>query len=283
MDGLRCSVASSEAHEPLAGTATDSIDRWILLEVNDPWAPEAIETEVFSQSVKAKLAKWGEEPRTRLQLVRRPGRVGKRRELIVVSSVAGKAQTSKAELEAYDDLVNLELSELPIAPAAPLWLVCVHGRRDRCCALHGSAVFRAMQSAGVEAWQTSHLGGHRFAACVLSLPEGFMYGRLRAEHVPALVAAHRARKLEIGFLRGRCSYDRPTQAAEIFLRKRLGTTDMDRLAWVGTSRESDATWRATFRVDEGEHAVLVTRERTSTRRPASCGAEPEPISKLVEK
>jgi hypothetical protein len=32
-----CSVASLEANESLAGTAVESVDRWLLLEVTDAW------------------------------------------------------------------------------------------------------------------------------------------------------------------------------------------------------------------------------------------------------
>lgn len=280
---LECSVASLEAAERLAGTATDSVDRWILLEVTDPWAPEALDTEALSEAVRSRLAQWLQAPRSRLQLIRRPGRAGKRRRLMVVSSAGNRSEAVMLELDRYDDLLDVDVAALPAQAAEPFWLVCVHGRRDRCCASHGGAVFRAIQACGAEVWQTSHLGGHRFAACVLSLPDGFMYGRVRAENAPDLVAAHANGKLgDLDLLRGRCGYDKPTQASEIILRKRLGLVDLADVQWLGTSLEGEATWGVRFRAGGEERSVRVRREQTDLMRPPSCGAEPEPVVQLVE-
>jgi hypothetical protein len=278
-----CSLASLEAGEPLLGTAADSVDRWILLEVSDPWAPEALETEALSAPVRSRLEQWLQAPRSRLQLVRRPGRAGKRRKLMVVSSQVDRYETATLELERYEDLLDVDPAALDAQAAQPLWLVCVHGRRDRCCASHGGAVFRAMQACGAEVWQTSHLGGHRFAACVLSLPEGFMYGRVRPEHAPGFMEAYGARELgELSLLRGRCAFDKPTQAAEVILRKRLHLVSLAGVDWLGTSPAGEATWEIRFRVHGAEQSVQVRREQTDVMRPASCGAEPEPVTQFLE-
>jgi len=278
-----CSVASLEAGESLAATAVESVDRWLLLEVTEPWAPKALETEALPASVRAKLADWQSAPRKRLQLIRRPGRSGKRPMIMQVHSGADRHQASKLELDRYEDLLELDLDALPAAPATPICLVCVHGHRDRCCALHGSAVFRAIQSEGVETWQSSHLGGHRFAACVLWLPDGLMYGRLRSEHAPAFVRARQAGQLgDMDFFRGRCAYDRPTQAAEIFLRGKVGEQDANALTFIASESEDESTWVTRFRTRSGEASVRVRLERTGIDAPASCGGDPEPVTRFVE-
>jgi hypothetical protein len=278
-----CSVASLEAGESLAGTAVDSVDRWLLLEVTDPWAPKALQTEALSEPVRARLTQWLETPRSRLQLIRRPGRPGKRPLFMVVSAAGDRQQASKLELDRYEDLLDVDLEALPALVRAPMCLVCVHGRRDRCCAQHGSAVFRAIQARGVDVWQTSHLGGHRFAACALWLPDGLMYGRLRAEHADAFVDARRAGEIgELDFFRGRSAYDRPTQAAEIFLRSRIGEQAAGAIDWLTTVPESESTWETQFRLASGDEAVRVRLEDTGVARPASCGGEPEPVTRFVE-
>jgi len=278
-----CSVASQDAGESLAGTAVESVDRWLLLEVTDPWAPKALQTEALPDPVRVRLADWLETPRSRLQLIRRPGPPGRRPRFMVVSSASSRRQVSKLELDRYEDLLDVDLDALPTEAATPMCLVCVHGRRDRCCALHGSAVFRAIQARGVDVWQTSHLGGHRFAACALWLPEGLMYGRLRAEHAEEFVAARGAGEIgQLDLFRGLCSYDRPTQAADIFLRKRLGEQAANAIQWQGTVPESDSTWEARFRLTTGDEAVRVRLEDTGVARPASCGGEPEAMTRFVE-
>jgi hypothetical protein len=202
---------------------------------------------------------------------------------MVFSSARDSQRVSKLELDRYEDLLDVDLGAVPDEMAVPMCLVCVHGRRDRCCALHGSAVFRALQARGVDAWQTSHLGGHRFAACALWLPDGLMYGRLRAEHADAFAAALRAGKIgELDRFRGRCAHDRPTQAAEIFLRRRLGEQTASALEWLTTVPETDSTWEARFRSASGEEVVRVRLEDTGATRPASCGGEPEPVTRFVE-
>jgi hypothetical protein len=283
MSVSECSVASQDAGESLAGTAVESVDRWLLLEVTDPWAPKALQTEALPDPVRARLTDWLETPRSRLQLIRRPGPPGKRPRFMVVSAASSRRQVSKLDLDRYEDLLDVDLDALPAEAAAPMCLVCVHGRRDRCCALHGSGVFRAIQARGVDVWQTSHLGGHRFAACALWLPEGLMYGRLRAEHAEDFVAARRAGEIgQLDLFRGRCSYNRPTQAADIFLRRRLGEQAADAIQWQATVPESESTWEARFRLESGDEAVRVRLEDTGVERPASCGGEPELMTRFVE-
>ena len=283
MSVSECSVASQDAGESLAGTAVESVDRWLLLEVTDPWAPKALQTEALPDPVRARLADWLETPRSRLQLIRRPGPPGKRPRFMVVSAASSRRQVSKLDLDRYEDLLDVDLDALPAETATPMCLVCVHGRRDRCCALHGSAVFRAIQARGVDVWQTSHLGGHRFAACALWLPEGLMYGRLRPEHAEDFVAARRAGEIgELDLFRGRCSYDCPTQAADIFLRRRLSEQAANAIQWQATEPESASAWEARFRLESGDEVVRVRLEDTGVERPASCGGEPELMTRFVE-
>jgi len=278
-----CSVASLEAGESLAGTAVESVDRWLLLEVTDPWAPKALQTEALPEPVRACLAEWLKTPRSRLQLIRRPGRSGKRPMFMLASSAAGRQTVSKLELDRYEDLLDVDLEALPTKTGAPMCLVCVHGRRDRCCALYGAALFRAVQTHGIDVWQTSHLGGHRFAACALWLPEGLMYGRLRSEHAAAFVAARQAGEIgTLDLFRGRCAYDRPTQAAEILLRSRLGNQTADAIEWLTTVAEPESIWEVRFRSASGGQVVRVQLEDTGVTRPASCGGDPEPVTRFVE-
>jgi hypothetical protein len=190
---------------------------------------------------------------------------------------------SKLELTRYEDLLDVDVDALPSDLSAPICLVCVHGRRDRCCGLLGSAAYRAIHACGIDVWQTSHLGGHRFAACALWLPDGLMYGRLRAEHADAFVAARRAGELgELDLFRGRCAHDRPTQAAEIFVRGRLGEQRADAIEWLSTEARPESTWEARFRTASGDEVVRVRLEDTGTARPVSCGGEAEAVTRFVE-
>lgn len=277
--GVSCSVASFSVDEPLAGTAVESVDHWFLLEVNDAWAPKPLDSEALSRPVRARLETWLETPRSRLQFIRRPGRNGRRSRFMVVSS---DGLAKQVELEALDDLASLDLDAIQSAPIDSLVLVCVHGRRDRCCAQHGSAVYRSLQSRIESLWQTSHLGGHRFAACVLSLPDGLMHGRLRPEHADDYVSALHAGEVgDLELFRGRTSYDRPTQAAEVFVRRRTGVRKASALQWIETQPDGSTAWIARFREGAREHSVRVVREEMGSVRPVSCGGDPEPVRRFV--
>ena len=98
------------------------------------------------------------------------------------SSAAGAGRSSTgAEIEAYDDLLVLDLTTRPGELLDhPLLLVCTHGKHDRCCARYGRPLYQALEEQAEDdwVWQSSHLGGDRFAGNVVVLPEGLYFGRV---------------------------------------------------------------------------------------------------------
>ncbi|KAJ1939960.1 hypothetical protein GGF37_004182 [Kickxella alabastrina] len=62
--------------------------------------------------------------------------------------------------------------------------VCTHGSRDRLCGTHGGALLREVRRVieergvgkHVAAWETSHVGGHKYAANAIIYPRGDWYG-----------------------------------------------------------------------------------------------------------
>jgi hypothetical protein len=166
----------------------------------------------------------------------------------------------------------------------PLYLVCVHGKRDRCCALLGLPVYRALrEQVGSRALQTTHLGGHRFAATLLSLPAGMCYGRVLAEEAPALIAATERDELhDLSRVRGRTAYASEVQAAEVMLREQLGERRHGALTLQSSERLDAARYRARFvERDTGRvHTLDLTRESLPAA-PSSCGAAPKPVSGLI--
>ena len=59
MSDPACALASLEANEPLAGTAVESIDRWVLLEVTDVWAPKVLDTEALPELARLLVGERG--------------------------------------------------------------------------------------------------------------------------------------------------------------------------------------------------------------------------------
>jgi hypothetical protein len=161
--------------------------------------------------------------------------------------------------------------------------VCTHGKRDRCCALWGIPLYQAMAAeAPQHVWQTTHTGGHRFAPNVISFPHGVTYGRLEVAEAEGLLHAHGRGELhDLGRLRGRTCYGAETQAAELFVRRRLSVLGLDALRHMDTVAEGDGRWRVRFEVAGQIHEQRVGREVTGAVRPKSCGDAPVPVEQLV--
>jgi hypothetical protein len=116
----------------------------------------------------------------------------------------------------------------PQSPSGRRYLVCTNGARDPCCAIRGPAVAQALErTLPGQVYECSHLGGHRFAANVLVLPDALCFGRLDARTAVALAAALEASRLPLDHLRGRTTLQPEQQAAEILVRRALDLTGLD--------------------------------------------------------
>jgi hypothetical protein len=102
----------------------------------------------------------------------------------------------------------------PSEPAGPLFAVCAHGTHDVCCAIRGRPVAAALgRLRPGSVWECSHVGGDRFAANVLVLPSGVLYGRVvESAAVPLVEAVDRGTVLQ-HHLRGRVGFPPDVQAA----------------------------------------------------------------------
>jgi (2Fe-2S) ferredoxin len=229
------------------------------------------------------------QPRARMQLIRKPERVEHAPSLFLARSADKGACVERLSIARHEDLVALDLEafargeSLPGSePVEELYLVCVHGKRDRCCAQHGMPLYSALAKLEPEhTWQTTHLGGHRFAATMLVLPEGVSYGRVIESEAPAIIAAHERGELyDLERLRGRTAYSSAAQAADYLVRKQLGELRLDGLTFEACEPLA-AGERVRFRDRAGEvHAVDVARESLGAI-PASCGAPPKPVEQFI--
>jgi hypothetical protein len=132
-----------------------------------------------------------------------------------------------------------------LGPPGPggLALVCTNGRHDPCCADLGRPVVRELVAAGTaDVWEASHVGGDRFAANIVCLPDGVYYGRVDPDRAPGLVADHRAGKLDLDCYRGRSCHAPVVQAAEWFARTELGERRIDALGVLGAEHRPDDTY-----------------------------------------
>ncbi len=275
--GLFCSDVSRVTGEQLFGSVKITTT-WLLLEYEGRWQPDAFAESDIPGAVKTHLRGFERaHPQTRLLVIRqKPRFVPDGIYFYVAQTRESGSALYRFLLTDYADLLALDLPAILAGNSAydarrtaePLFVVCTHGRRDRCCARRGVPVYEAMAArAGAAVWQTSHVGGHRFAANVICLPDGIVYGRVEPEYAAALVDDCHAGRIAPDLLRGRSVYPRRVQAAEALLR--LETGRRDALRWLGDQPGDDAI-RFESVVDGTIYAVTLA-DAPAQPALASCG------------
>jgi hypothetical protein len=271
----RCTVLSSALDEPLAGTAPVA-RRWVCVEQRGAWPQE------LTAHPDPAIAALAATPGWRALLIRRPGRgrheVDGPLHVYLTDTAPPGAHTTLLRVADPADLVLPGPDEpLPgVRVADPLLLVCTHGRRDRCCALDGRALATAVVAAGEpHVWESSHLGGHRFAPTALVLPTGYLYGRL---DMASAIAARKAAcpgEVEPARCRGRSTWSAAGQVAELAVRAATGLRDADAL------HVSDDPGGVVVTARDGRRWVVDVAEVTGEGpRPPSCGVNPAPFTAL---
>jgi hypothetical protein len=208
----RCSDTARSRGDELVGTAAP-VRRWLLVEHPGPWAVDAWAGSGISTQVRRRLDAELARARGRVLLVRRPGRQVRdaSRSWAVVGDGVGPRGAVWGPWRSDNDL----LAAVPLLrgqthhsrPATTardaVLLVCAHGRHDTCCAVRGRPVAAALQRIWPDqTWECSHVGGDRFAANLVVLPDGAYYGNLDASSAVDVVRGHLGGTLHVDHLRG---------------------------------------------------------------------------------
>jgi hypothetical protein len=222
LDGARCSVQALLRGDSPVATAPPA-RRWLLVEQPGPWGRDALLESRFDRRVASRLAARARELEVRVQLIRRSGErlSDSGRRWAFVDTSRETLWWSTRETDA--DLLQVPWDGTVGTPSQlPTYLVCTHGAHDVCCAVRGRPLARTLPTPGLPAdvWETSHLGGDRFAANVVVLPWGFVYGQVPADG-GGLVEAHAAGQVALPWLRGRAGLAPAVQAAQHFARQEL--------------------------------------------------------------
>jgi hypothetical protein len=236
---LRCADAARVRGEPLAASAVRH-RRFLLLEVPGPWGTSALEGRHISGEVARQVATAAAAADAHVVLIRRPGRVravsqaDPRRAM--AWALADTAPGTERVLWGYwgnpTDLLSVDLTaEIPAQAQATgpqrLALICTNGKRDQCCAISGRPVAEAIAATDWDTWECSHLGGHRFAATMMLLPTGDMFGRLDPESALEVMRRFDAGQVMMSHYRGRAGQPAPVRAALHAAAVRLGDFHRD--------------------------------------------------------
>jgi (2Fe-2S) ferredoxin len=280
--------AALNADEVLAGSAPVA-DTHVFLEHLGPWPASPLEALDLNYVAELELLD------AAVALVRRPapertGSIGIPDNPVVIVSTAGRvALTRTAGLPSPTTLAavieSLGRGELPHGWTYEPWLllVCTHARRDACCARLGRPLAQDLLAVTDETriWETTHLGGHRFAPTCLALPSRVIYGRVTSDRVAELAAAVAKGQVVPDLMRGRTTYGPAVQAAEVAIRTRLDLRD-DSLELVDSRTEGTRT-RTTWRSGSTIMQVVVAA-RLGRERQLSCGKttlETRPVYEVV--
>lgn len=258
-----CSDISRENQEPLGATAS-RIDRWLLVEYRGLWSSDAVSGSGLSDQVKKRLRQLrAAHPRTRLLFIRRPDRRGHDSlSVYVADSREGSERLGHLELSHHEELRTMNPWNEATPLDEPLFLACTHGKHDPCCARYGRPLFEALneQLAAESAWQSTHVGGDRFAGNLVCLPHGVYYGRVERDDVPTVVDEYLAGQLSLAHYRGRSCWPFAVQAAERRVRAEEGLTRLDDLSLRSVEETGDRRWTIGFATPEGDRELVVVAE-----------------------
>jgi len=283
-DRFVCSDASVARGEGVVATASQ-VRAWLLVEVHGAWGIDAVTESHLGAHLpdgwKADLQRRGIRPicirpadrsddpgsiRLFFVIAARPGRTEGAVWARTVPSLGGVRHVS-------DDLVIGHAPDGWARQERRLVLVCTNGKHDQCCANQGRPVVRHLRTTrwADEVWECSHIGGDRFAANLVVLPDSLYFGRMEPAEAEVLLDAHAEGRIELPWFRGRSTLRFAEQAAEHALRRELGVTGTDDVV-IGPTADPDR-FRAQI---TGIGTVDVVIERTTGRidEPLTCRGTP---------
>jgi hypothetical protein len=257
--------------------------RFLLVEVPGPWGRSVPSDSRLDHYSSGRLADRAVRAGVRILLVRRPGRHAQPpadtpRAWAVVDTRPGLGQVRWGLWQHEHELLEVDLgatgrSEASLPGPQHLALVCTQGRHDLCCAVRGRPVALELARAAARwnVWECSHVGGDRFAANLLLLPSGEMFGGLDPASAVDTLAAFDADRIALPHHRGRVGRAPVAQAAIHHVAVATGLADRDALNVVRVGGD-DPHWSAEVAGRGGRWRVdLVTRWADAARLTCSAG------------
>ena len=227
-------AASHDGTEPSMASAPEASRAWLLVEHPGPWPHEPTETVLPAplDALVPSAARLG----IRVQMIRRPGSRGVSGGVFAGWTAGNEPWLRRGHVSASGglDLEGLAAGK-PVAfesvVSEPLFLVCTHAQRSACCARLGGPLARSLAARYPEqVFQTTHVGGHRFAANLVILPHGLYYGPVGLAEATAAIGAYERGTVTPGRYRGRAGQPRPAQEAEHEVLNRTGSLRVAALA-----------------------------------------------------
>jgi hypothetical protein len=215
-------------------SAPEASKAWLLIEHPGPWPSEP--TEAVLSAPLRELVDSASEFGIRVQMIRRPGRrtAGGVRDVYAGWTAGREPWLRRGEGAEGLDLEKLAAGSAPgfgTLVSEPLYLVCTHARRNACCARLGGPLASALAARQPgRVWETTHVGGHRYAANLVILPHGLYYGPVGVDLATAAIGAYERGTVLPDRYRGRAGQPKSTQEAEHERLARDGSLEVAALA-----------------------------------------------------
>jgi hypothetical protein len=155
------------------------------------------------------------------------------------------------------------------ADPEPVLLVCTHGLHDVCCAIRGRPVAAALATHwAASTWECSHVGGDRFAANLVVLPDGVYYGNLDPESAVEVVRTHLSGQVALSNLRGMTFAPPPAQAAIAAVHSRFGPFGPREVAVSAVEQTAGGAWEIRLTAPDLGLSAITATVTASRRAPA---------------
>ncbi|MCT1548947.1 sucrase ferredoxin [Brevibacterium casei] len=280
---FRCSNAARDRGDGIVGTAPMGTF-WVLIEHRGGWPLNGFEGLDIDWRVRSEVFYAAQALRARILLIRRPGRRTRGGPGVWgVMHLAGPGRLHQMWGSWDDDSDLLEIvgaleairnrpaestpGAIPEAPFAeavdlpsveldetydagllpPVVLVCAHGQHDVCCAVRGRPVAAVLAEEWPDlVWECTHVGGDRFAANILVVPDGVYYGNLDERSALDVISGHLADEIDGSHLRGYTDLNSLEQVAVAAVLEHAGPAGRFDYA-IGATTSAGGVW--TVRVE----------------------------------
>ena len=186
-----CSNYSLNINESPIGSASN-FDKYLLIGVPTPWKSEITESEKFPKKIKSLLEEnsnllettkilgfktentYDDIDKTHIILFAKPK--GNFEKFEKFEFLSNQKNLEELILHLLNSNYKNHSSKINQNNNSRDLLICIHGARDTCCASIGYPIYEkilsSQQSSKINAFQVSHLGGHRFAPNIIDMPDG---------------------------------------------------------------------------------------------------------------
>ena len=222
MSHVFCTDLAREAGDPLPGSGAHAERNLLISWPRARWQRNLRPASDMAPELAAQLDALAANGR-RVNLIHRRDQPAEVHEVILMPE-RRRLQLERSALLAFVEAqaAGEDLERWPSTPQHhDLVLCCTHGKKDKCCARYGYRSYKALARAVEEhrlpfdVWESSHLGGCRFAASIILLSPVRKYGRIEPDQaLPMLQAEAQGQRFLPGY-RGASHLPPAQQCAEV--------------------------------------------------------------------